>query len=81
MIVEISIAKEKVNAMPVGAIDALKREMTRRVSVRYSDVEVIIKPASNDGLSVLRAPDKDGAKKFVQDTLQNTWESAEDWFY
>ena len=81
MIVEISIAKEKAKAMPNGAIDALKKEMTRRVSGRYPDTEVIVKTASNDGLSVLRAPDKDDAKKFVQDTLQNTWESADDWFF
>ena len=81
MIVEISIAKEKVKAMPNGAIDALKKEMTHRVSKRYPDTEVIVKSASNDGLSVLRAPDKDDAKKFVQDTLQNTWESADDWFF
>lgn len=81
MIVEISIAREKAKAMPNGAIEALKQEMTRRVSTRYPDVEVIIKKASNDGLSVLRSPDKDDAKKFVQDTLQNTWESADDWFF
>ena len=81
IVVEISIAREKAKGMPTGAIEALKQEMTRRVSTRYPDVEVIIKKASNDGLSVLRSPDKDDAKKFVQDTLQNTWESADDWFF
>ncbi|HGO5393652.1 TPA: DinI-like family protein [Klebsiella michiganensis] len=81
MIVEISIAKEKAKAMPKGSMEALKEEMTRRVSTRYPDVEVIVKSASNDGLSVLRSPDKDDAKAFVQDTLQNAWESADDWFF
>ena len=81
MIVEISIAKEKAKALPAGAIEALKEEMTHRVSKRYPDTQIIIKTASNDGLSVLRAPDKDDAKEFVQDTLQNTWESADDWFF
>ncbi|KAB0554620.1 DinI-like family protein [Pantoea stewartii] len=80
MIIEISIAKEKIGKMPKGSTEALKQEMTRRVSQRYEDVEVIVKSASNDGLSVLRAPDKDEAKAFVQETLQDAWENADDWF-
>lgn len=43
MIVEISIAKEKAKAMPKGSMEALKEEMTQRVSTRYPDVEVIVK--------------------------------------
>lgn len=80
MIIEISIAKEKIGKMPKGSTEALKQEMTRRVSQRYDDVEVIVKSASNDGLSVLRAPDKDAAKAFVQETLQDVWKNADDWF-
>jgi hypothetical protein len=59
MRVEISIAKEKAVKMPKGSLEALKDEMTRRVSKQYDDVEVIVKTASNDGLSVLWATDKD----------------------
>ena len=81
MRIEISIAREKFGKMPKGSTEALRDEITRRVSKRYDDVEVIVKPASNDGLSVLRvADDKDEAKSFVQETLQDTWESADDWF-
>lgn len=40
--------------MPNGAVDALKKELTRRISKRYDNVEVIIKATSNDGLSVTR---------------------------
>ncbi|ELL0545447.1 DinI-like family protein [Salmonella enterica] len=80
MRIEISIAKEKISKMPKGSTEALKQEMTRRVSKRYDDVEVIVKSASNDGLSVLRVTDKDEAKAFVQETLQDTWENADDWF-
>lgn len=54
--------------------------MTRRVSKRYDEVEVIVKSASNDGLSVFRVADKDDAKAFVQETLQDAWENADDWF-
>ena len=46
--------------------------MTRRVSGRYPDAEVIIKKASNDDLSVIHSPDKDDVQAFVQDALQNT---------
>ncbi|EAB4307488.1 hypothetical protein FNY09_22965 [Salmonella enterica] len=80
MRIEISIAKEKISKMPKGSVEALKQEMTRRVSKRYDDVEVIVKSASNDGLSVFRVTDKDEAKAFVQETLQDTWENADDWF-
>lgn len=80
MRVEISIAKEKAKAMPKGSTGALAHELTKRLSHRYPDVEVIIKIASNDGLSVLRSKDKEGDRDYVQDVLQEVWESADDWF-
>ena len=80
MRVEISIAKEKAKAMPKVSVNALTQELTKRLSTRYEDVEVIVKTASNDGLSVLRSADKEGDKAYVQDVLQETWESADDWF-
>ncbi|EFE1845150.1 DinI family protein, partial [Escherichia coli] len=46
----------------------------------YDDAEVIVKSASNDGLTILRAVDKESAHKFVQETLQEVWETADDWF-
>ncbi len=36
--------------MPNGAVDALKEELTRRISKRYDDVEADRKTTSNDGL-------------------------------
>ncbi|SBI03492.1 DinI family protein [Klebsiella quasipneumoniae] len=80
MRVEISIAKEKAGKMPKGSLEALKDEMTRRISKQYDNVEVIVKTASNDGLSVMRVADKEIAKEFVEETLQNAWETADDWF-
>ncbi|AWN77701.1 DinI family protein [Escherichia coli O145] len=67
-------------AVQKGSVPALQQEMLRRVSKRYDDVEVIIKSTSNDGLSVTRTADKDSAKTFVQETLKDTWESADEWF-
>lgn len=80
MRIEVSIAKEKISKMPKGSVEALKQEMFRRVSKRYDNVEVIVKSASNDGLSVLRTADKEDAKAFVQETLQDVWENADEWF-
>ncbi|HFO6400815.1 TPA: DinI-like family protein [Escherichia coli] len=80
MRVEISIAKEKISKMPKGSVPALQQEMLRQISKRYDDVEVIVKSASNDGLTILRAVDKESAQEFVQETLQNVWETADDWF-
>jgi len=80
MHVETSIAREKAKAMPKGSIDALTQEMTKRLSARYEDVEVRVKTTSNDGLSVLRSKDKVGDKAYVQEMLQETWETADDWF-
>ncbi|OWD75435.1 DinI-like family protein, partial [Escherichia coli] len=59
---------------------ALKEELTRRISKLYDDVDVIVKSASNDGLTILRAVDKESAHEFVQETLQEAWETADDWF-
>lgn len=66
----------KINKMPKGSVPALQQEMLRRVSKRY-DVDVIVKSASNDGLTILRAVDKESAHEFVQETLQEAWETAE----
>ena len=80
MRVEICIAKEKISKMPKGSVSALQQEMLRRVSKRYDDVDVIVKSASNDGLTILRAVDKESAHEFVQEILQEAWETADDWF-
>ncbi|MED9212496.1 DinI-like family protein [Escherichia coli] len=80
MRVEIYIAKEKISKMPKGSVPALQQEMLRRISKRYDDVDVIVKAASNDVLTILRAVDKESAQEFVQETLQEVWETADDWF-
>ncbi|MGS2980771.1 DinI-like family protein [Escherichia coli] len=80
MRIEICIAKEKFSKMPKGSVPALQQEMLRRIRKRYNDAEVIVKSASNDGLTILRAVDKESAHEFVQETLQEVWETADDWF-
>ncbi|ENW9127238.1 DinI-like family protein [Escherichia coli] len=80
MRVEICIAKEKISKMPKGSVPALQQEMLRRINKRYDDVDVIVRAASNDGLTILRAVDKESALEFVQETLQEVWQTADDWF-
>ncbi|PHZ02607.1 DinI-like family protein [Citrobacter freundii] len=80
MNIEISITKEKISKMPKGSVEVLKQEMTRRVTKRYGNAEVIVKSASNDGLSVMRSTDKEDAEAFVQETLQDARESTDNWF-
>ncbi|CAM6990179.1 TPA: DinI family protein [Escherichia coli] len=70
----------KINKMPKGSVPALQQEMLRRVSKRYDDVDVIVRAANNDSLTILRAVDKESAHEFVQETLQEAWETADDWF-
>ena len=50
------------------------------IGKRYDDADVIVKSASNDGLTILRAVDKESALEFVQETLQEVWHTADDWF-
>ena len=77
MRIEICIAKEKITKMPKGSVPALQQEILRRISKRYNNVDVIVKSASNDGLTIFRAVDKESAHEFVQETLQEVWETAD----
>ncbi|HDS8977619.1 TPA: DinI-like family protein [Raoultella ornithinolytica] len=76
MKIEITIDKSK--KLPDGAVPALEKELLRRLSQSYDDCRLTIRRASNDGLSVLGGAD--GDKKHLEQILQETWESAEDWF-
>ncbi|HFO5621508.1 TPA: DinI-like family protein, partial [Escherichia coli] len=46
----------------------------------YDHVDVIVRTTSNDGLTILRVVNKESAHEFVQETLQEAWETAEDCF-
>ena len=59
--------------MPKGFNGGLERRNDPSNQQQYDDVEVIVKTASNDGLSVLWATDKEIAKEFVETTLKTLW--------
>lgn len=77
MKIELTIAKDK--KLPTGVVPALEKELLRRLSQSYDDSKLTIRRTSNDGFSVLG--DADGDKKHVEQILQDTLESADDWFY
>lgn len=77
MRIEITIDRKK--ALPDGVEPALEVELLRWLSQRYEDCKLSIRRAGADGLSVLGGID--GDKETIEEILQETWESADDWFY
>ncbi|EDB7820141.1 DinI family protein [Salmonella enterica subsp. enterica] len=77
MKIEFTINKSK--ELPRGAIPALEKELLKRLQNQYENCNLTIRRGSQDGLSIVGAAD--GDKKRIQSILQETWESADDWFY
>ena len=77
MRVELSIDRNK--ELPKGAVPALEKELLTRLQDQVGDCTLVIRRTGSDGLSVLGG-EKD-AKKKVEKIFQQTWESADDWFY
>ncbi|MDR8481296.1 DinI-like family protein [Serratia sp. IR-2025] len=77
MKVELVIQKNK--ELPAGAVAAIEQEFQKRLLKSYPDCRVAVRLGAQDSLSVLGA--EKGAKERVENILQETWESADDWFY
>lgn len=77
MKIELTINKSK--ELPRGAIPALEKELLKRLQNQYENCNLTIRRGSQDGLSIVGAAD--GDKKRIQSIQQETWESADDWFY
>lgn len=77
MRVELTIDRTK--ELPKGAVPALEKELLRRISQSYSDCRLTVRHAGSDGLSVIGGEKSD--KKRIEEILQETWESADEWFY
>ncbi|TKI07690.1 DNA damage-inducible protein I [Martelella alba] len=74
----IEITLNKATPLPAGALEALTREFTTRIDKHFADTQVQVRYAGANGLSVLGGSKED--KALVTDILQETWESADDWF-
>jgi DNA-damage-inducible protein I len=76
MRVEVTIDKTK--PLPEGAIEALTGEFSKRLQQRFPDTKVQVRYAGANGLTVLGGMKTD--KDLIEEILQETWESADDWF-
>ncbi|HDL7377986.1 TPA: DinI-like family protein [Yersinia enterocolitica] len=76
--IEVTIDKLNAKSFPVGYTDALTEELMNRLSRKFGEVDVKVRFAGADGLTVLGGASED--KKTVEEILQDTWESADDWF-
>ena len=77
MRVEVTI--ERTKKLPDGAMSALESELSKRLNDRFNECKPTVRRASTYSLSVMGG-DKE-QKKAVETILQETWESADDWFY
>lgn len=76
--IEVTIDKLNIKKFPVGYTDALTEELDKRLNRQFGEVSVKVRFASVDGLIVLGGAAED--RKTVEEVLQETWESADDWF-
>ncbi|WP_391487542.1 DinI-like family protein [Leclercia tamurae] len=77
MKIEITIGRTK--KLPGGAVPALEQELLKRINQSYSDCKLIVRRANSGGLSIIGGEKSDN--KRIEEILQQTWESADDWFY
>lgn len=78
MRIEVTIAKT--TTLPPGAVDALAQELARRITQHFPETNyhVQVRYATGNNLSVMGGAKED--KDRISEILQETWESAEDWF-
>ncbi len=74
----IEVTIDKLKPLPAGALEALTGELTKRVDRYYPDTPVSVRYAGSNSLSVLGGSKED--KEKITEILQETWESADDWF-
>ncbi|EME7881567.1 MULTISPECIES: DinI-like family protein [Enterobacter] len=77
MKVELTIDRTK--ELPKGAVPALEKELLKRLQNQFDECSLVIRRTGSDGISVYGGEKE--AKKKIEEILQQTWESADDWFY
>ncbi|HCM9647149.1 TPA: DinI family protein [Enterobacter bugandensis] len=73
---KIELTIDRMKKLPDGAIPALESELLKRLSKQFDECQLTIRRASSNGLTVFG-----GNKKEVEHIVQETWESADEWFY
>ncbi|MEG5951074.1 DinI-like family protein [Enterobacter kobei] len=77
MKVELTIDNTK--EVPHGAVPELEKELLKRLQSQFDECGLIVRRAGSDGLNVYGGEKE--TKKKVEEILQQTWESTDDWFY
>lgn len=75
---KVKLTIDRTKELPKGAVPALEKELLKRLQSQFDECSLVIRRAGSDGLSVSGA-EKEITK--VEEILQQTWESADDWFY
>ena len=78
MRIEVTVART--TSLPAGAIDALSAELSKRIDKQFPESahSGSVRYAAANKLTVMGGGKE--AKDQITDILQETWESADDWF-
>ncbi len=76
----IEVCIDRTKPLPVGALEALSGELSKRINKKFSDTDnsVYVRYAGANSLTVMGGAKTD--KDLIEEILQETWESADDWF-
>ncbi|XHF49442.1 MAG: DinI-like family protein [Enterobacter roggenkampii] len=76
---KIELTIDRTKELPKGAVPALEKELLKHLQNQFDDCTLVVRRAGADGLAVFGGEKE--SKKKVEEILQQTWESADDWFY
>ncbi|WP_395314308.1 DinI-like family protein [Enterobacter sp. ECC-249] len=70
---------DRTKELPEGVLPALDRELLKQLQSQFGECTLIMHRAGSDGVSILGGVKE--ARQKVEEILQQTRESADDWFY
>ncbi|MDT7044309.1 DinI-like family protein [Providencia stuartii] len=74
--IKIRFNSNKKGQLPIGKFEALKNEVTKRLSAKYSDLKVDINWGAQDNLSI-DGLGKNEKKTYIEETLEEIWNDGE----
>lgn len=76
---KVELIIDRTKELPKSAVPTLEKELLKRLQNQFDECSLVIRRAGSNGLNVYGGDKK--AKKKVEEILQHTWESADDWIY
>lgn len=76
---KVELTMDRTKELPKVAVPALEKELLKRLQNQFDECSLVIRRAGSDGLSIYFGEKE--AKKKVEKILQQTGESADDWFF